>query len=52
MIADHLGALEKTVANILGELRRQAKAEPPREFSGKAELVGHYSDVAKRLGKV
>lgn len=52
MIADHLGALEKTVANILGELRRQAKAAPPPEFAGRAEMVGHYTDVAKRLGKV
>lgn len=49
MIANQLGEKEKTVANILGGIRRES-SNP--EFAGKADLVEHYDNVAKRLGKV
>jgi hypothetical protein len=54
MIADHLGEKETSVSTLLATVRKQAKVEQAAEpeFAGRAELVGHYSDVAKRLGKV
>lgn len=50
MIANELGEKESTVTDVLSGARAGALNAP--EFAGKAELVGHYSEVAKRLGKV
>lgn len=54
MIANHLGEKEASVSTMLATIRKRAAASttPEPEFSGRSELVGHYSDVAKRLGKV
>lgn len=52
MIANHLGEKETSVSTMLATIRKRASAAPSKpEFAGEAALVGHYSDVAKRLGK-
>ncbi len=52
MIAHELGAKQTSVSTILGQVR--GKSAPPPEqpqFSGRRQMVEHYGEIAKRLGK-
>lgn len=52
MIANELGAPVNSVQTLLATARKEAAplAEPV-QFSGRREMINHYSEVAKRLGK-
>lgn len=57
LIAKELGANASSVSVYLAELRRKegAATPPPAEskpeFAGRREMLNHYDEVAKRLGK-
>lgn len=53
MIAKELGAKQTSVSTILGQIRGRT-AQPPVEqpqFKGRRQMVEHYGEIAKRLGK-
>ncbi len=52
LMAKELGANLNSVSTLLVQIRKSAPppAEEP-EFSGRKEMVEHYGEVAKRLGK-
>ena len=54
MIANELGANPNSVSVLLSSIRNpKAKAEPATDpkFNGKRQMLEHYGEVAKRLGK-
>lgn len=52
LIAKELGANAKSVSALLSLIRgADAAAKAAPEFAGRADMIQHYGDVAKRLGK-
>lgn len=55
LIAKELGANPNSVSAILAGIRNpkaQAAPAPKAEFSSRREMLNHYDEIAKRLGKV
>jgi hypothetical protein len=52
MIAKELGANLNSVATLLAQIRKTVPAPTAKpEFSSRKEMLDHYGEVAKRLGK-
>lgn len=56
MIAEELGEKETSVSTMLAVVRKASGSPtPPQpinpEFSSRREMIGHYDEIAKRLGK-
>jgi len=52
MIANELGANYTSVSTTLGKVRGEKPAPAQKhQFEGRADMISHYSEVAKRLGK-
>lgn len=53
MIANELGANVNNVSTLLAQVRGAPSAGPAQrqQFTGRMDMINHYSEVAKRLGK-
>lgn len=53
MIANELGANVNSVSTLLAQVRGTPSAGPAQrqQFTGRMDMINHYSEVAKRLGK-
>lgn len=52
LIAKEIGAKPTSVSTILGQVRGKPAPSPEQpQFSGRRQMVEHYGEIAKRLGK-
>lgn len=50
-VANHLNAAPASVSTLLSSVRKESRQAAAPEFSGRRQMVEHYGEIAKRLGK-